>query len=82
MANNRHPTEQDINKMRQAEVAISSSKTVSEMSRRIWVTEQTHYRWRNEYGGLRIDQVKCLNRAVAGLILDNQILKEAAEVNF
>jgi putative transposase len=56
------------------------------------VTEQTFYRWRNEYGGLRIDQVKRfkqlesentrLKRAVADLTLDNQILKEAAEGNF
>ncbi len=56
------------------------------------MTEQTFYRWRNEYGGLRIDQVKRLKqletentrlkRAVADLTLDNQILKEAAEGNF
>ena len=61
-------------------------------SRQIGVTEQTFYRWRNEYGGLRIDQVKRLKqletentrlkRAVADLTLDNQILKEASEGNF
>ena len=78
--------------MRQAEVAISAGRTVSEASRQIGVTEQTYYRWRNEYGGLRIDQVKRLKqletentrlkRAVADLTLDNQILKEAAEGNF
>ena len=65
---------------------------MSEASRQIGVTEQTFYRWRNEYGGLRIDQVKRLKqlelentrlkRAVADLTLDNQILKEAAEGNF
>ena len=73
-------------------MAISAGRTVSEASRQIGVTEQTYYRWRNEYGGLRIDQVKRLKqletentrlkRAVADLTLDNQILKEAAEGNF
>jgi|TARA_Y100000780_G_C13313377_1_gene274830 transposase-like protein len=92
MANKRHTPEQVINKLRQAEVAISAGRTVSEASRQIGVTEQTYYRWRNEYGGLRIDQVKRLKqletentrlkRAVADLTLDNQILKEAAEGNF
>ena len=92
MANKRHTPEQIINKLRQAEVAISAGRTVSEASRQIGVTEQTYYRWRNEYGGLRIDQVKRLKqletentrlkRAVADLTLDNQILKEAAEGNF
>ena len=92
MANKRHTPEQVINKLRQAEVAISAGSTVAEASRQIGVTEQTYYRWRNEYGGLRIDQVKRLKqletentrlkRAVADLTLDNQILKEAAEGNF
>ena len=92
MANKRHTPEQVINKLRQAEVAISAGRTVSEASRQIGVTEQTYYRWRNEYGGLRIDQVKRLKqletentrlkRAVADLTLDNQILTEAAEGNF
>ena len=84
--------EQVINKLREAEVAISGGSTVAEASRQIGVTEQTFYRWRNEYGGLRIDQVKRLKqlelensrlkRAVADLTVDNQILKEAAEGNF
>ena len=92
MANKRHTPEQVINKLRQAEVAISAGRTVAEASRQIGVTEQTYNRWRNEYGGLRIDQVKRLKqletentrlkRAVADLTLDNQILKEAAEGNF
>ena len=92
MANKRHTPEQVINKLREVEVAISAGGTVAEASRRIGVTEQTFYRWRNEYGGLRIDQVKRLKqlesetgrlkRAVADLTVDNQILKEAAEGNF
>ena len=92
MPRKRHTPEQVINKLREAEVAISGGGTVAEASRQIGVTEQTFYRWRNEYGGLRIDQVKRLKqlelentrlkRAVADLTLDNQILKEAAEGNF
>ncbi len=92
MANKRHTPEQVINTLRQAAVAISAGRTVSEASRQIGVTEQTYYRWRNEYGGLRIDQVKRLKhlelengrlkRPVADLTLDNQILKEVAEGNF
>ena len=92
MPRKRHTSEQVINKLREAEVAISSGSTVAEACRQIGVTEQTFYRWRNTYGGLRIDQVKRLKqletdngrlkRAVADLTLDNQILREAAEGNF
>ena len=82
MARKRHTPEQVINKLREAEVVLAQGRTVAEASRQIGVTEQTFYRWRNEYGGLRIDQVKRLKRAVADLTLDNQILKEAAEGNF
>ena len=92
MAKRRHTPEQVINKLREAEVAIAEGSTVAEASRRIGVTEQTFYRWRSEYGGLRIDQARRLKRlesensrlkrAVADLTLDNQILKEAAEGNF
>ena len=92
MPRKRHTPEQVITKLREAEVAISSGSTVAEACRQIGVTEQTFYRWRNTYGGLRIDQVKRLKRlesdngrlkrAVADLTLDNQILREAAEGNF
>ena len=71
---------------------MSTGSTVVEAVRQIEVTEQTFYRWRNEYGGLSIDQAKRLKqieaensrlkRAIADLTLDNQILKEAAEGNF
>ncbi len=92
MARRRHTPEQVINKLREAEVAIAEGGTVAEAARRIGVTQQTFYRWRTEYGGLRIDQARRLKRlesengrlkrAVADLTLDNQILKEAAEGNF
>ncbi len=56
MAKRRHTPEQVINKLREAELAIAEGSTVAEAARRIGVTEQTFYRWRSEYGGLRIDQ--------------------------
>ena len=71
---------------------MSTGSTVVEAFRQLGVTEQTFYRWRNEYGGLSIDQAKRLKqieaensrlkRAIADLTLDNQILKDAAEGNF
>ena len=92
MARRRHTPEQVINRLRQAEVAIAKGCTVAEASRQIGVKEQTYYRWRAEYGGLRIDQARRLKqleadnarlkRAVADLTLDNQILKETARGNF
>ncbi|MEE2927395.1 MAG: IS3 family transposase [Chloroflexota bacterium] len=88
MPTKRHTPEQVINKLREAEVAMAQGSTVGEASRQIGVTQQTFYRWRNEYGGLRIDQVKRLKqlesentrlkRAIADLTLDNQILKEVS----
>ncbi len=84
--------EQIINKLREAEVHINQGVSISEASRKIGVTEQTYYRWRKEYGGLRIEQAKRLKnlekenarlkKLVADLSLDNAILKEAAEGNF
>ena len=92
MPRKKHTPEQIIAKLWQAEVAMSPGSTVVEAVRQIEVTEQTFYRWRNEYGGLSIDQAKRLKqieaensrlkRAIADLTLDNQILKEAAEGNF
>ena len=85
MPGKKHTPEQVINKLREAEVVLAQGRTVAEASRQIGVTEQTFYRWRNEYGGLRIDQVRRfkqlelqntrLKRAVADLTLDNQTLE-------
>ena len=79
--------EQIIGKLREAEVLLSQGLTVGEASRKLSVTEQTYYRWRKEYGGMKTVQVKRLKdlerengrlkRAVAELTLDKQILKEA-----
>jgi len=84
--------EQIIGKLREAEVLLSQGSTVGEASRKIGVTEQTYYRWRKEYGGMRLEQAKRLKelekensrlkKLVADITLDNAILKEAARGNF
>jgi len=83
--------EQIINKLREAEVLLSQGSTVGESSKQIGVTEQTYYRWRREYGGMRVEQAKRLKelerensrlkKLVADLSLDNAILKEVAKGN-
>jgi|TARA_B100001971_G_scaffold196806_1_gene204946 transposase-like protein len=84
--------EQIINKLREAEIHINQGISIAEASRKISVTQQTYYRWRKEYGGLRIEQAKRLKslekenarlkKLVADLSLDNAILKEASEGNY
>ena len=88
----KYTVEHIIAKLREAEVALSQGQTVVQVSRSLGITEQTYYRWRNEYGGLKIDQARRLKdrerenarlkRAVAELTLDKLILKEAAAGNF
>jgi|TARA_B100001971_G_scaffold208257_1_gene229795 transposase-like protein len=92
MARKGYTAEQIINKLREAEVLISQGATTIETSRKIGVTEQTYYRWRREYGGMRVEQAKRLKevekenarlkKLVADLSLDNAILKEATRGNF
>ncbi len=92
MAKKSHSPELIINKLREAEILLNQGSTVSEASRKIGVTEQTYYRWRKEYGGLRIEQAKKLKtmekenarlkKLVADISLDNAILKEVAEGNY
>ena len=92
MVKKAYTPEQIINKLREAEIHINQGIPIVEASRKIGVTEQTYYRWRREYGGLRIEQAKKLKnlekentrlkKLVADLSLDNAILKEAAEGNF
>ncbi len=91
MGRRSYAPEKIINKLREAEVLLSQDSTVGEAARKIEVTEQTYYRWRREYGGMRIEQVKRLKelekentrlkRLVADLSLDNDILKEASRGN-
>ena len=83
--------EQIIGKLRQAEVLINQGGTVAEVCRQIEVTDQTFFRWRKEYGGMRVDQAKRLKelelensrlkKLVADLSLDKAILTEAARGN-
>jgi transposase-like protein len=58
MKKTRHSTEQIMAKLREAEVGLAKGETVGAVCRRLEITEQTHYRWRKEYGGLRIEQAK------------------------
>ena len=92
MAKKGYTPEQIINKLREVEVLLSRGSNIGEASRKIGVTEQTYYRWRKEYGGMRVEQAKKLKelekenarlkKLVADLSLDNAILKEVAEGNF
>jgi putative transposase len=84
--------EQAIGKLREAEVAIATGKTVPQACKQIGVSEHTYYRWRKEYGGMRTDQAKRLKdlerengrlkRLLAEAELDKAILREAASGNF
>ena len=92
MARKRFTTEQIITKLREAEVHLAQGKTVVQACKQMGITEQTYYRWRKEYGGLKMDQAKRLKalekenvrlkKLVADLSLDNQILKEVSSGNF
>jgi len=92
MARKRYTPEQIIRYLRQAEVLSSQNRSTPEICREIGVSENTYYRWRKEYGGMRVTQAKRLKelekensrlkRAVADLTLDNLILKEASGGNF
>ena len=92
MVRKTHSPERIINKLREAEILLNQGATVGEACRQIGVTEQTYYRWRREYGGMRIEQAKRLKdlekenirlkKLVADVSLDNAILKEVAEGNF
>jgi len=87
MGKKRYTAEQIIKLLREAEIFISQGQTTAKAARQIGITEQTYYRWRKEYGGMRIDQAKRLKeleqenarlkRIVAEKELDNLILKEA-----
>ncbi len=92
MGRKRHTPEQIITALREAEVGLARGKSVKLMSRELGITEQTYYRWRREYGGMKVSQARRLKeferekgrlkRAVADLTLDKLILEEAAKGNF
>jgi len=90
MPRKRYSPEQIINSLREAEVLMSQGSTAVEAARHLGITEQTYYRWRKEYGGMRINQAKRLKeleenarlkRLVADISLDNAILKDVAQGN-
>ena len=92
MNRKRFKAEEIVNKLREAEVMISQGKTIPQACKRIGVTDQTYYRWRREYGGMRTNQAKRLKelarenarlkRLLADAELDKAILREAANPNF
>jgi transposase-like protein len=92
MGKKRFTAEQIISKLREAEVLQSSGLSIVEICRQLEIKEQTYYKWRKEYGGMRIDQAKRLKeveqensrlkKLVADLSLDNAILKETVRGNY
>ena len=91
MGKKRYTAEQIITKLREAEVALAKGQPISQVVRKLGIVEQTYYRWRKEYGGLRMDQARRLKelekenarlkKLVADQALDMAILKEAASPN-
>ena len=89
MPRKRYNAEEIIHKLREADVLLGQDKTVAQACKQLGVTEQTYYRWRRAYGGMKVDQAKKLKeleaenarlkRAVADLTVDKLILKEVAE---
>lgn len=88
----RYTAEQIVNTLREAEVELSKGQTIPVVAKKLGITDQTYYRWRREYGGLKVDQARRmkeleqenarLKRLVADQALDNAILREAARPNF
>ncbi len=92
MSRKKHTAEEIINKLREAEVLQAKGMSIEEVMRQLGISDATYYKWRREYGGLRVDQAKRLKeleqensrlrRVVADLTIDNSILKEASRGNF
>jgi putative transposase len=91
MPRKRYTPEQIITKLREAEVLLSQGQSVAQACKSLGVSQQTYYRWRREYGGMRTAQVRRLKdlerenarmkKLVADLSLDNAILKETLSGN-
>ena len=92
MSGKRYSPEEIISKLREAEVLLAEGVSVGEVVRRLGVTNVTYYRWRKEFGGMKVDQAKRLKdlekenarlkRLLADAELDKAILKEAATGNW
>ncbi len=84
--------EKIINKLREAEVELSKGHPTGEICRKLGITEQTYYRWRKQYGGIKVEQARRFKdlevenarqkKLVADLSLDKEILKEPVSKNF
>jgi len=92
MPKKRYTPEEIVAKLRQVDVLVSQGQNIADAIRQIGVSEVTYYRWRQEYGGLKTEQIKRLKeleqensrlrKAVSDLTLDKLILTEAAKGNF
>jgi len=92
MGRQKHTPEEIISKLREAEVLQAKGMSIEEVMRQLGVSDATYYKWRKEYGGLRVDQAKRLKeleqennrlrKVVSDLSIDYSILKEAARGNF
>jgi len=92
MSRQKHTAEQIIGKLREAEVLQGKGMSMEEVMRQLCISDATYYKWRKEYGGLRVDQAKRLKelehensqlrKVVSDLSIDNAILKEAARGNY
>ena len=92
MKGKKYSAEQIVAKLREAEVLLAKGLALGEVCRQLEITDVAYYRWRKEYGGLRVDQAKRLKeieaenarlrKVIADLTIDNSILKEAARGNF
>jgi transposase-like protein len=92
MARKRHTAEEIVNKLRRADVELSKGASVAQACKQIGVTEQTYYRWRREYGGMKVGQAKRLKdlekentrlkKLLAEAHLDKAMLQEVARGNF
>ena len=92
MPRKRYSAEEIVNKLRQAEVELAKGQTIAQVCKQIGITDQTYYRWRREYGGLKTDQARRLKelerensrlkKLVAELSLDKAMLEEVNRGNF
>jgi len=92
MSKKRHSVETIVSKLREAEVLLVKGQTLSEVLRQLGISDATYYKWRKEYGGLKVDQAKRykkleqenqrLRKVVADLTIDNSILKEYTRVKY
>ncbi len=88
----RYKPEQIVSMLREAEVELSKGQSIVAVAKKLGITDQTYYRWRREYGGMKVDQARRLKeleqenarlkRVVADQALDNAILREAARPNW